>query len=70
VICAAQFGAVWWMFTSRSIAEFPFMRPPGWGFGLWGVYLLWAVVVALMYPVCRWYAGVKRRGTSPLFSYL
>jgi uncharacterized membrane protein len=69
-ICAAQNGAVWWMFTSRSIAEFPFLRPPGWGFGLPGVYLIWAVVVILMYPLCRWYAGVKRRGTSPLFSYL
>ena len=69
-ICAAQFGAVWWMFTSHSIAEFPFTRPPGWGFSLWGVYLIWAVVVVLMYPLCRWYASVKRRGTSPLFSYL
>ncbi|HVW11761.1 MAG TPA: heparan-alpha-glucosaminide N-acetyltransferase domain-containing protein [Bryobacteraceae bacterium] len=69
-VCAVQFGAVWWMFTSHSLAEFPFLRPPGWGFGLPGVYLIWAAVVLVLYPLCRWYAEVKRRSRNPLFSYL
>jgi uncharacterized membrane protein len=30
------------------------------GFDLLGSYLAWFVVVALLYPLCRWYAEVKR----------
>ncbi len=33
--------------------------PDGYGVGLPGVYLAWAVVVLLMYWPCRWYARVK-----------
>jgi hypothetical protein len=31
---------------------------------------IWIFVVALCYPACRWYAGVKRRSRNPLLSYL
>jgi hypothetical protein len=35
---------------------------PAWyGVSLPGVYLAWALVVALMYVPCRWYAGLKAR---------
>ncbi|HEY2378775.1 MAG TPA: heparan-alpha-glucosaminide N-acetyltransferase domain-containing protein [Gemmatimonadaceae bacterium] len=35
---------------------------PSWyGVSLPGVYLAWAIVVALMYIPCRWYAGLKAR---------
>jgi uncharacterized membrane protein len=35
---------------------------PAWyGVSLPGVYLVWAIVVALMYFPCRWYAGLKTR---------
>jgi uncharacterized membrane protein len=37
---------------------------------LWAVYLIWLGVVALLYPLCRWYAGVKQRSRSPWLSYL
>ncbi|MDP9347769.1 MAG: hypothetical protein M3P24_01265, partial [Gemmatimonadota bacterium] len=44
--------------------------PPEAGFGLWMVYLCWAAGVALLYPLCRWFAGVKRRRKDWWLSYL
>jgi uncharacterized membrane protein len=35
--------------------------PPWWGFSLPVVYLMWMAVLALLYPVCRWFNGVKSR---------
>jgi uncharacterized membrane protein len=35
--------------------------PSGFGVDLPAVYLVWAVVVALLYPFCRWVAQVKAR---------
>ena len=58
-----RFGGVHWFFTSNSIADFPSMRPPGWGFSLIVVYLIWMGLVAAMYPLCRWFGGVKRRNS-------
>jgi hypothetical protein len=46
------------------------MRPDGFGFSLPVVYLLTALMVAMLYPLCRWYDGVKRRGTEWWWSYL
>jgi hypothetical protein len=34
------------------------------------IYLLWACVVLALYPLCRWYAGVKRRRKDWWLSYL
>lgn len=35
--------------------------PPGqrWGLGL--LYLVWLITVVILYPLCRWYSGVKAR---------
>jgi uncharacterized membrane protein len=35
--------------------------PADFGVGLAGAYAAFVVVVAALYPVCRWFAGVKRR---------
>ena len=48
----------------------PLELPDGFGFGLPVVYLVWIGVSVLLFPVCRWYAGVKRRSKSALLSYL
>jgi uncharacterized membrane protein len=40
------------------------------GFGLPGVYLVWLLVLLLLYPICRWFAGQKQRGTEWWWSYL
>ena len=70
VLTYIQNGAVHWMFESPDLGAYPFTPPPGWGLSLPWIYLLWVAVVVLLYPVCAWFAGVKRRQSSPWLSYL
>ena len=44
--------------------------PQGFGFGLGAVYLLWAVGLLMVYPLCRWFAGVKARRHDWWLSYI
>lgn len=44
--------------------------PPGAGFDLWVVYAAWIAGLAVLYPLCLWYGGVKRRRPGFPFSYL
>ena len=44
--------------------------PQGYGVSLPGVYLVWVVVVAILYPFCRWMAGVKARRRDWWLSYV
>jgi len=44
--------------------------PENSGLPLWGVYLAWAIVVAILYRPCRWYADLKARRHDPWLSYL
>ncbi len=69
-VCYAQNGAVHWMFESPRADLFPITPPPGWGFGLPGVYAFWALTVAVLYPLCRWFGELKRRRRDPWLSYL
>jgi hypothetical protein len=43
---------------------------PGWGFSLPVVYLIWASLVVALYPLCRWFAGLKRRRGDAWLSYV
>ena len=43
---------------------------PGIGFNLAVVYLSWIAGVLLLYPLCRWFAGVKARRKAWWLSYL
>ena len=45
-------------------------KPPGYGLGLPGIYGVWLAVVVSLYPLCRWFAGIKRRRTEWWWSYL
>jgi uncharacterized membrane protein len=46
-------------------------RPPAdYGYSLFVVYLIWVGVVLALYPVCRWFANVKRRRRDAWLSYL
>lgn len=51
------------------LTSFPFF-PQSWGYGLGTAYLVWAAVVLALYPVCRWFAGVKARRRDVWLSYL
>jgi uncharacterized membrane protein len=44
--------------------------PEGFGVGLSGVYLIWVAVVAALYPLCHWIAGVKARRKDWWLSYV
>jgi len=68
--CYLRYGTVHWMFESPTLANFPFTSPPGWGLTLPETYLMGIFVVALLYPICRWFAEVKRRSTASWLSYL
>jgi uncharacterized membrane protein len=70
VICAVRFGGVHWMFESPDLGHFPMTEPPGWPLTLPWIYAIWIALVIALYPLCRWYGGVKSRSTHPLFSYL
>ena len=44
--------------------------PQGIGFNLGVVYVSWIAGVLMLYPVCKWYAGVKQRRRDWWLSYL
>jgi uncharacterized membrane protein len=67
--CYLRYGSAHWMFESPDLAHYPFTAPPGWGFPLPVVYIVWAVVVAAMYPFCRWFAALKQRRNDAWLSY-
>ncbi len=44
--------------------------PPDAGFGLWVTYVGWLVGLWLLYPLCRWFYGVKQRRRDWWLRYL
>jgi uncharacterized membrane protein len=68
-VCYARYGQVHWMFESPTLANFPITQPPGWGYSLPFVYLIWVIVVVALYPLCRWFAGVRQRNSAAWLSY-
>jgi len=66
----ARYHDAHWMFESPDLAHYPFTQPPGWGYGLPYVYAVWAVVVVALFPLCRWFSGVKQRRRDPWLGYL
>ena len=74
-IVAHLFAIGFSLIAGKSIAHlfaFPgtVPAPPDVGFGLGITYLAWILGIALTYPLCRWFAGVKRRRTEWWMSYL
>ena len=43
---------------------------PAIGLSLAGIYLIWLAVLVLLYPICRWFAGLKERGSGWWWSYI
>jgi hypothetical protein len=58
---------VGWMFGSQIGFT---GAPSGAGFNLAVVYACWVVGVLLLYPLCKWFAGVKVRRRDWWLSYL
>ena len=55
-----------WQFSPAALGP----APEGWALSLPGIYAAWAVVLAVMYLPCRWFAGVKARHPGGWLSYL
>ncbi len=56
-----------WIFDSNALLT---GAPPGVGFNLAVVYACWIAGVLLLYPLCKWFAGVKARRKDWWLSYL
>lgn len=70
VAALLRYGEVHWMFESPSLDKFPVTQPPGWPLPLPAVWLIWASIPVMLYPLCRWFAGVRQRRTDWWLSYL
>jgi hypothetical protein len=57
-------------FTASQMMTYHRFDPQGFGVGLPGVYVAWLLVIALVYPLCRWFAAIKARRTDWWLSYL
>ncbi|HEV8176999.1 MAG TPA: heparan-alpha-glucosaminide N-acetyltransferase domain-containing protein, partial [Gemmatimonadales bacterium] len=68
--CFVRYGSAHWMFASPDLAHYPFTPPPDWGYSLPTVYAVWVGVVLAMYPLCAWFAALKRRRSVAWLSYL
>ena len=66
----ARFGTIRPAIESPTLDKFPMTQLPGWPVSLPVVYVIWICVVVALYPLCRWYANVKRRSANPWLSYL
>jgi len=63
-----RYGEAGWLFVSP-----PWnldVYPEGYGYSLPVVYALYALVLAILWPACRWYADFKQRHHSWWLSYL
>jgi uncharacterized membrane protein len=65
-----RYGEVAETFESPDLAHFPFSAPAGWNVGLPAIYAIWLLVVVALFPLCRWYAGLKRRRHDWWLSYV
>jgi uncharacterized membrane protein len=51
--------------------QVPFLfRPLNFGYDLWAVYLVWALLIAMLYPLCKWYDRYKSTHFQWWLSYL
>jgi uncharacterized membrane protein len=54
-----------WFATAPYVEVPPNQR---WGLGL--LYLVFAIAIVILYPVCRWYSGVKARNRESLLRFI
>jgi uncharacterized membrane protein len=69
VVSKGRLGEVsWWLFTNHPMGNPP--PPDGYTWSLPLLYLVWAIAIMLLYPVCVWFAALKSRTTSPWLKFL
>jgi len=70
VVALGRYGHAEFLFGLPPSLPVSTGYPPDYGFRLAVVYLIWFAVIAITYPLCRWFAGVKSRNRSVVLSYL
>ena len=61
---------LWQGFSASQFFTIFLFYPKGYGLSLSGVYGVWVLVIVMLYPFCRWVAGVKARRRDWWLSYL
>lgn len=70
VLCVIAFYASGYG-SNDIVTQSPFLfRPPQFGFGLPAVYGIWALTIAILYPLCRWFDRYKSTHSHWALSYL
>lgn len=57
-------------FSLSQIAVKFTLLPENYGFGLVVTYAVWVLVIALLYPLCKWYIKFKKGKKHPFYSYI
>ena len=73
LLAIATYGSSAWSFMFQPVPSMGGPAPAfpaGFGWDLWVVYAVWIALVALLYPVCRWFSAVKERRREWWISYL
>jgi len=58
------------LLPAPSMGSMRNLFPPDYGYSLWVVYAVWIAVIVMLYPLCRWFAGLKQRRRDWWLSYL
>ena len=73
VLALARYGTGALTFLFQPVPSMggpPEQFPAQFGYDLWMVYLVWAIVVLALYPACRWFAAIKANRHDWWLSYL
>ena len=65
-IALAQYQGFGW----QALAVGFWAAPSGYGLSLGGAWVVWTLLVIVLYPLCKWFAGVKARRKEWWLSYL
>ncbi|HEC01755.1 MAG TPA: DUF1624 domain-containing protein [Sphingomonadales bacterium] len=65
-LLAAELQGLGWRATTKDSFSFP----PEYGFGPLVVWALWFILILLLYPLCKWFADIKKRRSYWWLSYL
>jgi uncharacterized membrane protein len=66
---AVAFGVIQG-FGAGEFLTYSFFFPKGYGVGLPGVFMAWLLVVAILYPLCKWVGAIKGRRRDWWLSYV
>ena len=73
LLAFGRYGSEAWRFVFHPVPSMggpTALFPGGFGYDLRVTYLVWALIVLALYPLCRWFAGVKARRHDWWLGYL